>query len=341
MNKRIYLTIDIECHNLNKRNLYIDGKYSGGVCGLEYVLQFATTYNIPINCFLDIPEANVYGEEYIREIIDLIHKYNQHVYLHLHPDYITFDHTKSFLWQYSYEEKKNILKSGFELYKKLLGHDAKFFRVGRYGADFEMYRAIDALGYKVTDLSYCSNCPKMCHLDKNVMEINNINTILCNQLIVPNTRYLGLKIKNRDVYINFDASDTTFNEFKRIISNTNLSELVLTMHSWNFIKKFFFCNNYLTINKYQKKKFIKMIEYARKNGFDFCDLSDTPPEIDINAIDESIDLCTGVKNFIPMIINNFIRFGEIARLNKKYFVVYAMFYSVLLVVLLLLFGFIV
>lgn len=333
MNRRIYLTIDIECHDIKKRNLYIDGKYKKDACGLEYILKLAKENDIPVNCFLDIPEMNEYGKRYIEELIDLIHQYGQNIYLHLHPDYITKDKSRSFLWQYSYDEKKEILKSGFSLFHELLGHDVNCFRIGRYGADFEMYKAIDELGYSVTDLSYCSNCPKMCHVNKKEIGVDNKNTTYYNQLIVPNTRYLGLKLRKRKVYINFDASDTTLNEFKRIIDNTKLDQLVFTMHSWNFIKKYFFLQKFCTLNRIQEKKFLKMISYARENNFRFCDLTETPPEVNEEQVDENIDLCDSISNRIMMIINNFIRFGGIARLNKKYFIVYAAFFCLCLLII--------
>ena len=60
--RRIYLTIDIECHDIKKRNLYIDGSTHDGSCGLEHILKLAKGLSIPVNCFLDIPEAKVYAD---------------------------------------------------------------------------------------------------------------------------------------------------------------------------------------------------------------------------------------------------------------------------------------
>lgn len=340
MNKRIYLTIDIECHDIDRRNQYIDGVYKNGNCGLKHILDLSKEYNVPVNCFLDIPEANVYGDKYIEEIINLIHSYGQNVYLHLHPDYISNDHNRTFLWQYSFEEKERILQSGFEQYEKLIGHKVEYFRVGRYGADKEMYQILNKMNYSICDLSYCASCPKMCHVDSNELNTYNGTTQYMNQMLLPNTRYLGLKFGKRRVFINFDASDTTYNEFKRILNCTNLKQLVLTMHSWNFIKKFYFLRNYVDLDRYEERKFIKMITYARKMGYEFVDLSSAPPQLDTVTNDKEINLCQGIFAKIQMIGNNFIRFYRIGRLNKKYFSVYLMFFIILLfVVLFLLFIF--
>lgn len=326
MDKKIYLTIDIECHDLKRKNQYIDGKCGPNKYGLEYILELAKEYDVPVNCFLDIPEANEYGESYIEEIITLISKYNQHVYLHLHPDYVTGDHEKTFLWEYSDDEKRTILQKGFQMYEKHLGQKAAFFRVGRYGADVGMYRILDELGLHVFDLSYCSKCPKMCHVDEKDINVYNKVTKYYGNVILPNTRYLGLKIGKKRVYINLDTSDTTFDEYKRILGNTKLTQLVLTMHSWNFIKKYFFNDEYVALDKYAERKFRKMISYAKKRGYVFADLKDAPPMILQDEVDEIMDLCKRGLDFPKMLLNNFIRFKRIGRLNKKYFCVYLLFY---------------
>ena len=331
--RRIYLTIDIECHDIKKRNLYIDGSTQDGGCGLEHILKLAKGLNIPVNCFLDIPEAKVYGEKYIQDIISLIESYNQHVYLHLHPDYITGNHDKSFLWQYDRDSKKEIVEEGCNLYQKYTGHEVDYFRVGRYGADPEMYEALTETVGSVCDLSYCTNCNKMCHLQYDDVKTNNKVTSYKGHTIFPNTRYIGLKVGRRKVFINLDASDSTYNEFTRLIRTTKLNQLVFTMHSWNFIKKYFFLAHYLSLDKYEEKKFKKMVDFARKNGFEFCDLRNTPPCVQKQEDDEIIDLCKSYRDFPSMIMNNFTRYRRIGRLNKKYFLFYAACYLICLVIL--------
>lgn len=324
--RRIYWTIDIECHDINKRNLYIDGKLSNGTnCGMEHILQLANQYNIPINCFLDIPEAMVYGDQYIIEIVDLIHRYGQKVYLHLHPDYITGDHDRSFLWQYNYEEKKEILKKGFELYKKYLGKATPAFRIGRYGADAEMYKALNELGIKVVDLSYCYNKPRMCHIDYEEIGVKNATGEYQNQIIRPNIRYCGFSLGKKRMSLGLDFNDTTTNEFRRIINQTKLDTLVITMHSWNFIKKYFFLDHYISRSWSQERRFVKMVKYAKSHGFEFADLENNPP-IPNTGEDEYLDLCNSFSGKVMMIPNNFFRFYRIAALDKKYFTIYSLFF---------------
>lgn len=331
--KKIFITVDLECHDIIHRNQYIDGKYKNGICGLELILQLGKEINIPINFFFDIVEAKEYGIEYAKGIIDLIHSYNQHVYLHLHPDYVTGNHSKSFLWQYSYSEKKEILKYGFNLFEELLGHKPKAFRIGRYGADEEMYQAMNELGISVVDLSYSSGSAKMCHINKEVLSVDNSICEYRGQTIFPNTRYIAFRIGKKCKLINIDANDSTFNEYKRFLDRNTLNNITLTMHSWNFIKKYFFSKKYVSLDKSALIKFKKMVSYAKENGYEFSDFENGIQKT--NYKDELLDLC---GNKILMIINNFIRFQKIGRLNKKYFVLYTCFYCVFLLITFVVLG---
>lgn len=330
MTKRIYLTIDIECHDIKKKNLYIDGNTKNGCCGLAHILALAEELEIPVNCFLDIPEVQAYGEAYIKEIIALIEKHHQHVYLHLHPNYITGQHEKSFLWQYQDEEKKRIVAEGCELYRRYVKHQVDYFRIGRYGADEGLYDALASATGDVCDLSYCTNCNKMCHLPYEEVRTHNKAVPYKGHIVLPNTRYIGLKTGKRDVCINLDTSDSTYNEFTRVLKATRLNQLVFTMHSWNFIRKYFFLNRFAALDRYEEKKFRKMILFAKEQGFQFCDLRTTPPRVSKEENDELIDLCAGVRDLPFMIMNNFTRYRRIGRLNMKYFSIYMAFYMLCL-----------
>ena len=107
----------------------------------------------------------------------------------------------------------------------------------------------------------------------------------------------------------------------------------MTMHSWNFINKYFFLNKYVSLNKRKAKKFEKMIRYALNNGYIFCDISKEGNNILDNSSDQVFDLCEkSLKSKLYMFFNNFIRFWEIGKLNKKYFTVYISFFLVLFIV---------
>lgn len=338
--KKIYLTVDTECHDIKRHNQYIEGIVNGKPYGLEKILMLCEELKIPVNIFFDMCEYREYGEEYAKNIIALVKKYNQTLCFHMHPDYISGDKSRSFLWQYNYDEKKDIIEKGFADYEKLTGEMADIFRVGRYGADEEMYKIFEESGFNLTELSYCSYTPKMCHVTNEQTGTYNAPVRYHNQLLLPNTRFKAFSLFGREKYINLDTNDSTYNEFSRFINKTELENVTLTMHSWNFIDKYFFNKNYVGGNKRAVKKFKKMVLAAQKAGFEFCSLRETPPTLD-SIKDERIDLCKGFSGKLQMLGNNFVRFQKIAKLNKKYFLVYAAFYSllILLIILLIIFLF--
>ena len=105
--KNVYITIDTECHDANAENNYIWGKTKDGECGIRYIAECGKKHGIHLNFFFDMCESYRYGAEYAKKIIELIRSYGHSVYLHLHPNYISGDDSRSFLWQYSKEEQKH------------------------------------------------------------------------------------------------------------------------------------------------------------------------------------------------------------------------------------------
>jgi hypothetical protein len=336
--KKIYLTVDVECHDISRRNQYIEGKYKGGYCGLERILTNAKELNIPVNFFVDMVEMYEYGEDYVRDVIGMIKKYNQPIFLHLHPNYVSKDHSKKFLWQYSYSEKKDILKKSFALYRELLGEETKAFRVGCYGADADMYRIMKELNIKVVDLSYCYDWEKMCKLSYEDVGTKNTCTEFNNQIVFPNTRYKGFSFCGINKYFNLDVRETCVVEWKRYLNKNYSDKITLTMHSWNLMKKYFFDKKFVTLDKHCQKKMHKMVRFAQKKGYVFGNLyNENTNEFKTNDFnDEPVDLCKGIFGKALMLICNFRRFQITARLNKRYWNIYLAFYAVFAILLILL-----
>ena len=169
MGKKIYLTVDTECHDFDKINQYITGKTKKGIYGIEKILQLGQELNVPINVFLDFPECHVYGDEYIQSLVELIKKYKQPIYLHVHPDYIA-DPNRKHLWEYTKEEQKEILKQAIDDYKRFCGNtDRLFFRAGAWGVNEDTYEALSELipeigVSEIVDLSYVYLSKWRCHL---------------------------------------------------------------------------------------------------------------------------------------------------------------------------------
>lgn len=329
--KKIYLTVDTECHDIEKVNQYIYGKVKDEEYGITKILELAKDHNIPVNFFVDVGESEKYGREFIENIVDIIHSYNQPVFFHLHPDYIAND-SRTYLWEYSYDEQKQIIDKALKNYKSFITNDDRIvFRAGRYGVNSDTYDIISSCDERFLDLSYLCNNNKMCKISTEELGVKNIPTVYKNVEILPNTQFVGFDYFGKVKCIGLDASDATFNEFSRFIKQTKLKNIVFTMHSWHFIKKWFFSATYLKGDKAKIRKFKRSVLLAEKMGYEFEDLRNFKYETDN---DELINLCEG-KNKIIGLINNFVRFQKIARLNKKYFIVYFAFYFTLFLVMLL------
>ena len=322
--KQIYLTIDIECHDISKYDYYIEGKIGNDYYGLRRILEICKENDITLNCFVDFAECHRYGDEYIKKIIDIINEYNQPIYLHLHPNFITGDDNRSFLWEYSYEEQKEILKTGFNDYKRFVGKECTVFRVGRYGCDTNMYKALADYG-ELTDLSYCYKFESMCHYNAGVYNkpIKHENIT-----IMPNTRYCSFKLFKRIKYVNFDIPGTNIFEYKKIITNKNLQSFVCTMHSWSLLKKGLFSKDSFSVNRNAIKKLYKLVSIAKKNDVVFSRIDNG---ISLDTNDDKLDLCDSPLSYCLEMIGTFFRIRKLTRTNKKYFYIYLIFYFLLIV----------
>ncbi len=329
--KKIYITVDVECHDIALENNYIWGKVGNEEFGIRRILEKGREHNIPINFFFDMCEANRYGEEYAQNIVAAIQEYAQPIYLHLHPNYISGDDSRTFLWQYSYEEQCKILQKGFTQYYKVMKTDVcPAFRVGRYGASPTMYQALNALNILVTDLSYSHDNPNMCHLYYSDTQTINMPTEYNSQIIVPNTRFVCFDYFGKKKSVNTDLHEVGFKELRDVLNKNIPNDVVLTMHSWHFINRYFYKKN-ISGDKKQLRKFDKIINYCKKKGFVFADVGkeDFSKRLKGKEVQEQeINNCKTLREKIKSLFYNFFRFQEIGKINKKYFLVYTVFYCV-------------
>ncbi len=324
--KRIFLTVDVECHDISRINSYLVGAIGNKRYGIEKILEVASKCNIPINFFVDVGEAFRYGDQIIERIINKIQSQGHKAYFHLHPNFISGDDSRTFFWQYTLAEQGEIFKIAYEKYLKLSKYSAcTAFRMGRYGVNEHFYTILANYGLKCIDLSYTYGKNKMCKLTyDNIGTINN-PCIYKNQYILPNTAYIGLELGGKKYPLGLDVAETCYGEFCDILDHLDNKNIVITMHCWDFIKRYFFLANYITINYRNINKLEKMISYAQRKGFVFSDLQDFHYQDSDNDVIYN-PFQYGLNKKVKYIIYNFIRFMNIARLSKKYFVIYLMFF---------------
>ena len=320
MKKRIFLTVDTECHSIKKLNNYITGKTNTGVYGLERILELGKELNIPVNVFLDVPECHVYGDEYMTSLVELIQKYGQPIFLHVHPDYIA-DPNRKHLWEYSKDEQKVILKQAILDYQRYCGNTEKLiFRAGAWGVNNDTYEILNELQAEmelkeIIDLSYVYKSRWRCRLSFNEYGAANASKKYHGITLLPNTTYIGFDYLGKDYAFELCVPNKSFNEFKQIINQNKLRNITYTMHSWDFIKRWFFLPNYIKGNDRQIRLFKKCVAYARAHGYEFCDLREYRL---VEERDQCINLCKGIRGKLWCLWYNYLRFSDNGRSYKKY-----------------------
>lgn len=319
MNK-IFITVDVECHELAKRNLYLEGKIGKEYWGLKKILQFGEEKKVPINFFLDVVECHEYGDDFIMEIVDQIHAYGQKVYFHIHPNFIV-EGGHHLFWQYSLEEQIELLRQGFADYERLVGRKCKAMRTGGYCTDQNLYDALNAVtDGSILDVSHC----KGYRYSKYNSPVDNGLHFNGKVPVLLNTRYLSFKFFGKKKYANLDIASSQFNEMKRVLEYRELPYLVCSMHSWNLFKQMFYIPWTMRPAKDTCQKMCRFIDLARKKGWEFSDFEESLRETGANV---EIDLCKTPWLTLVGWINTFIRMQGAARTSKKYFMVYAAFYA--------------
>ena len=332
MQKRIYFTVDVECHDINKLNQYITGKIRNGNCGLEKILQMGREMGVPINVFLDIPECRQYGDDYIQTLVNLINKYNQPIYLHVHPDYVYGDKRKH-LWEYTKEEQCDILKICIDKYEHFCGKKERLvFRAGAWGVNADTYEVLHELKNNVVDLSFVNKSRWRCHLSNKELGAQNASRVFRQVVLLPNTTFNGFKYFGHEYAFGMSVPDTTYDEFKRIMDLNKLHNITYTAHSWDFMKKFFWLPNHISQDYMLINRFKKCVSYAKKSGYVFSSLDSYEY---YEEDDQFIDLCSSIPGKIRGLWNNYVRFSRNGRSYEKYFALYIIPYIIVFALIVL------
>jgi len=336
--KKIYLTVDTECHNISNINKTIYGKTkSGESFGIEKILQLGKELDVPVNVFLDIPECHRYGDEHIQAIINLVNKYEQPIFLHVHPDYIG-DKNKKHLWEYTEDEQRNILRIALDDYYRFCGpHEKIVFRAGAWGVNDTTYKVLreqlPESQYEIIDLSYVYKSNWRCRLSYDEYGAANAARKYRGINILPNTTYIGFDYFGKTQTTSFSVPNPNFSVFKRIIDNNTLHDITFTMHSWDFIKRWFFLPKHIAGDKYLIWKFKKCVKYARQHGYKFENLNNYTVNEDT---DQCQNLCKGIGGKLRCLWYNFFSFALIGRSYRKYALLYFSPVIILLTIMLFL-----
>ena len=147
--QKIIFTVDVEGPRGTEPIKYqIWGETnSGEQYGIGRLIEELDKRNVKGLFFVDFAESVDNKEEKIAEVAKFIDSKGHNVGVHLHPHHM-HDPQRHFLWQYSEQEQKQMIKTCTDLYEKALGEKPLSFRAGKYGANYETLNILDEFGYK-------------------------------------------------------------------------------------------------------------------------------------------------------------------------------------------------
>lgn len=328
--KYIFITCDVECHDLSKENLFLTGRVNGKEYGLRKILELAKSDNVPVNFFLDVVECRKYGDEYVRKIVEEITSYGQPVFFHIHPSYVMKDGRPNF-YQYTFEEQKNVLGEGISDFQRLVGaNETLIIRAGNYGIDQNFYDSLASINEykKIIDLSYCYSYRWSHFYPPFINAIGRYKNIV----IFPNTRFSAFKFFNFVKYMNLDVESAFYPEMKLILKKSKLPYMIFTMHSWSFIRSFFDHPKTIRVNKRALHNFSRFVSLAKSQGYSFSRLDQVTFDR-FDSSDDDLNLCRGLWGTLREDVLSFFRMHGTAMGNKKWFIIYFSFYCVLTLLL--------
>lgn len=146
--RRIIITVDTEGHKgKDPIDKLIWGSTEQGRYGIEMIMDIFDEVGAKVLFFVDFAECADYGKERIREVTDCILGRGHDIGVHIHPDHMK-DPDRLFLYEYSYDEQKEIITECTALYRELVGKQPLSFRAGKYGANYDTLDILCELGYR-------------------------------------------------------------------------------------------------------------------------------------------------------------------------------------------------
>jgi hypothetical protein len=142
-----------------QRDVY--GATRTGDYGMVFQCEMFQAHGLKAVFFVEAAFASVVGPEPLRRMIDTLHRYDQAVELHVHPEWgdklespvIPVDRHYQFFHQLSFEHQCALLELACNNLR-LAGVDTiRAFRAGNYGANFDTLRALRTVGI-FQDFSY-------------------------------------------------------------------------------------------------------------------------------------------------------------------------------------------
>lgn len=234
-----FITVDVEGPKGegydadNPINSFIWCKNSNGTYGIDLIMDLCELYKTKGLFFIDIAEAWDYSETEISCVVKHVAERGHSVGVHIHPNHM-FDEKRLFLYEYSRAEQFEMIKKCTELYTRILGTSPKYFRAGKYGANYDTLDILIELGYGYDFSEFYGQ--KWCGI---IPPLTKNSPCRYKSLIeIPVTVFNSLKLFGKKRYDKLDLNMVEYwhNYVIRRINEDNNYLISLFLHSFSFIQ---------------------------------------------------------------------------------------------------------
>lgn len=314
--KQAIMTIDVEGHSgTDPIRRLIWGETADGSChGIDRMMDIGDSYGVRFLFFVDIAAAFEYGKEKIAQVLLHIKSRGHDIGVHVHASHMG-DKSRDYMWQYSIEEQRDILKKCTAFYTEVLGMPPTSFRAGSYGANRDTLQVLEELGYQYDFSQHygkraCAILPPAAYT----------SPAWVGKLIeVPVTVYRSIKLGRLTRYDKIDSGQPISSNrraMKRISKHKGYSVVSLFFHSFSMLHWRENPNSPVH-NEKNERKFLKSLEYiATSDAYTLCSLADLqkPP---VGAPMENASDIVAISNPLEMIWDQFLLALMLQRTNKK------------------------
>lgn len=293
------ITVDTETYSVGGKlpefgpNIY--GEHGGEEFGVARIMEITEKYNAKATFFVDAYMHQHYGKEPVRDLCRKISAREHDVQLHAHLSWLPASKS-DFLYDYSLDQQRELLKEGKELIGEWTGQTPIAFRAGSYSANLDTIRALSDNGF-LLDSSYFARRTS-CQLSRQ-LENRYANRIFRIDEIteVPVTTYWLVDKGPYRKLSKLDFNACSLAELRDVVPkliDAGTRTVVLFLHSFSFVqwKKDFsgIVPNYRAMERFDRL----LKEIAARNDAGFITMEQAS-RMELNGSNEERDFIPTVR----------------------------------------------
>mgnify|MGYP001188876680 FL=1 len=234
--KKVIMTVDVEGH-VGKdpvAHLIMGESVDGSRYGIDKLMDIFDYHHIKGLFFVDIAEAWDYGEAEIATVLRYIKGRGHDCGVHIHPDHMA-DVKRLFLWEYTKDEQRKIIKKCTDFYIRILGEKPKAFRAGKYGANHDTLDVLAENGYLCDFSEFVGQ--RWCQIEPPVA-YSKVTRLKTGLLEFPVTSYRSFTLGAYSRNDKLDAN-MAMNEFRylvrRLVLEDCVNPVIMFAHSFSLL----------------------------------------------------------------------------------------------------------